>query len=84
VDDLHQRLTKRIRELAKAAKVPVSHLPDRAGVSRSHFWEVMAGHKSPTLKWLGKIAASLEVDASVLLQLRDAPAPPAGVGTRRR
>lgn len=68
----------------RASKVPVSHLPDRAGVSRSHFWEVMAGHKSPTLKWLGKIAASLEVDASVLLQPRDAPASSSGVVARRR
>ena len=75
MDDLHQRVTKRIRELAKAAKVPVTHLPDRAGVSRSHFWEVMAGNRSPTLKWLGKIAASLEVDASLLLQSRGATAP---------
>jgi hypothetical protein len=39
----------------------------------------MAGHKSHTLKCLGKIAASLEVDASVLLQLSYP-----GVGTRRR
>ena len=45
---------------------------------------VMAGNKSPTLKWLGKIAASLEADASVLLQLRDAPASTPGVVARRR
>jgi transcriptional regulator with XRE-family HTH domain len=56
----------------------------RAGVSRSHFWEVMAGHRSPTLKWLSKIAASLEVDASVLLQPRDASMSTAGVVARRR
>ncbi len=78
MDELHQRVARRIREVAKAAKVPVTHLPDRAGVSRSHFWEVMAGRKSPTRKWLGKIATTLNVDASVLVT------PSAGSGPKRR
>ncbi|MBI5487415.1 MAG: helix-turn-helix transcriptional regulator [Deltaproteobacteria bacterium] len=58
---------RRIRDLATARHVPVSHLPDRAGVARSHFWDVMAGRKSPTLKWLAKIAATLDVDPAALL-----------------
>ena len=48
-------------------KIPVSHLPDRADVARSHFWEVLAGRKSPTLAWIGRIATALEVDAAELL-----------------
>jgi hypothetical protein len=84
VDELHRRVAKRIRELANTAKIPVTHLPDRAGVSRSHFWEVMAGNKSPTLKWLGKIAASLEVDASALLQPRPTSAASSAPAVRRR
>jgi hypothetical protein len=44
----------------------------------------MAGHKSPMLKWAGKIAACLDVDASVLLQPRDAPAASPSAVTRRR
>jgi hypothetical protein len=67
VDELHRRIVRHIREVARQKKIPVSHLPDRAGVSRSHFWEVMARRKSPTPKWLGKIASTLDVDASVFL-----------------
>ena len=47
-------------------KIPISHLPDRAAVARSHFWEVLAGRKSPTLAWIGRIATALEVDPAEL------------------
>ncbi len=67
VDELHKRLVKNIRRTAKAARIAVTHLPDRAAVSRSHFWDVMGLKKSPTLKWLKKVAEALEVDASELL-----------------
>jgi transcriptional regulator with XRE-family HTH domain len=67
VDELHRRLVRRVREFSRERKIPVSHLPDRAGVSRSHFWEVVGGRKSPTLKWLGKVAKALEVDPSALV-----------------
>lgn len=67
VDELHRRVVRHIRERAKRGKIPVTHLPDRAGISRSHFFEVMAGRKSPTLKWLGKLAAALGVDAGDLV-----------------
>jgi transcriptional regulator with XRE-family HTH domain len=67
VDELHRRVVRHIRERAKSLKIPVTHLPDRAGVSRSHFWEVMAGRRSPTLKWLGQLAKALDVDAGNLV-----------------
>ncbi|WP_438002680.1 helix-turn-helix transcriptional regulator [Sorangium sp. So ce321] len=63
-DELHQRVTGRIREIAAERKIPVTHLPDRAAVSRAHFWDVLAGKKSPTLQWLGRIAEALGVDAA--------------------
>lgn len=63
MDDLQARVVVRIRELAKAGRIPVSHLPDLAGVSRSHFWEVMGCRKSPTLQWLERVAEALSVDA---------------------
>jgi transcriptional regulator with XRE-family HTH domain len=66
-NELHRRLARRIREWAAVRKIPVSHLPDRADVARSHFWEVLAGRKSPTLAWIGRIATALEVDAAELL-----------------
>lgn len=68
VDELHQRVVRRIREVAAERRIPLTHLPDRAGVSRSHFWDVLGGRKSPTLHWLGRIADALGVDASELLK----------------
>jgi hypothetical protein len=54
-------------EQARAKKIPISHLPDRAAVARSHFWEVLAWRTSPTLTWLGRVAAALEVDVEALV-----------------
>jgi Cro/C1-type helix-turn-helix DNA-binding protein len=51
-------------------KIPISHLPDHADVSRSHFWDVMAGKKSPTLAWLDKIARALDADVADLVGRR--------------
>jgi SOS-response transcriptional repressor LexA len=34
---------------------------DLAGVARSHFWEVMAARRSPTLHWIERVALALEV-----------------------
>ena len=67
MDELHRRMVRRIRETARERRIPVTHLPDRAAVSRSHFWDVMAGRKSPTLVWLGKVALALEIDAGELI-----------------
>jgi DNA-binding phage protein len=66
-DKLHQRLVKRIREVAKSRGIMVSHLPDRASVARSHFWAVLSLKASPTLSWIGSVAEALEVDAAELL-----------------
>ena len=49
-------------------KISLSHLPDRAGVARSHFWEVLGGRKSPTLTWIAKVAGALDIDAGELLR----------------
>lgn len=75
VDELHRRVARHIRERAQGKNIPLSHLPDRAAVARSHFWEVLGGRKSPTLNWLGRIAAALEVDPADLLA-RDPRTPP--------
>lgn len=69
-EQLHQRVIDRIRELAEARAVAISHLPDRAGVARSHFWDVLGGRKSPTLAWLLRIAVALEVEVAELLAER--------------
>lgn len=62
MDELQRRLVTRIREIAAKRKIPVTHLPDRAGVARSHFWEVLNGNRSPTLTWIGKVAKALRAD----------------------
>jgi transcriptional regulator with XRE-family HTH domain len=67
MDELHERVIEHIRQLAEARGIALSHLPDRAAVARSHFWDVMAGRKSPTLNWLERIAEALEVDVGELL-----------------
>lgn len=60
-------MVRRIRAAAKARHIPVTHLPDRAAVARSHFWDVMAGRRSPTLSWLERIAEPLGLDVGELL-----------------
>ncbi len=70
MDVLHERLARRIRVIAEARKLPLSHLADRAGVVRSHMWRVLAGRASPTVAWLGKIAAVLDVEAADLISRR--------------
>jgi DNA-binding Xre family transcriptional regulator len=73
MDELQRRVVRHVRELARERKMPLSHLPDRAAVARSHFWDVLAGRKSPTLKWLARIAEALEVDPGELVAKRREP-----------
>ncbi|HVE86656.1 MAG TPA: LexA family transcriptional regulator [Myxococcales bacterium] len=72
----------RIRAASKAPGVQLTHVPDLAGVSRSHFWDVLAGRKSPTVTWLTKIAVALRCEPAELLSAMGtkfpAPAPSAG------
>jgi transcriptional regulator with XRE-family HTH domain len=81
VDVLHRRLARRIREIADEREIPLSHLADRAGVTRSHLAKVLAGGSSPTVAWLDKIARVLGVDVDDLLT--KTPAPKTAVRRRR-
>ena len=71
-DDVHARVVTRIRALAEEHGLKVSHIPDYAGVSRSHFWSVLGGRKSPTLRWLQTVCDVFDVDVEVLVR-RDLP-----------
>jgi transcriptional regulator with XRE-family HTH domain len=84
VDELHQRVTDRIRELAEERGIAVTHLPDRAGVGRSHFWGVMGGRSSPTLAWLARVAAALDVDAADLVAVPRKPRPTTSAAGQQR
>ena len=66
MDAVHQHLVSRIRSIAEQRGIALSHLPDRAGVGRSHYWEVLRGRSSPTVEWLQKIAVALEVEVEDL------------------
>ncbi len=71
MDELQRRLVSHVRELARKRGIPLSHVPDRSGLGRSHFFDVLAGRASPTLDWVAKIASVFEIDPVELL------APPA-------
>jgi predicted transcriptional regulator len=66
VDAIHKRLAVNVRARAKALGVPLTHIADRAGVSRANMWSVLKGEVSPTLAWLAKIAGALECEVSDL------------------
>jgi len=73
VDDAHRALARQIRVLAKERGLALTHLADRAGVGRTHFWSVLNAQASPTLAWLMKVAAALDVE--VIDVLRDVGRP---------
>jgi transcriptional regulator with XRE-family HTH domain len=87
---LEDVLTRRLRELAKDKHIPLSHVADRAGVSRGYFWLLLVGENSATLAVVQRIADALGVEpiAFTLLRrrcrfrLRRRPAHP--VAARRR
>ena len=68
VDATHRRLAKNIRARARELDIPLTHVADRADVGRANFWTVLKGTSSPTLKWIVKVAATLQCDAAELLK----------------
>lgn len=52
-------LKARVKELARGKGIVLTHLPALAGVSPSHFWDVMRGRKAPTVRWLANLGAAL-------------------------
>jgi len=68
VDDRHKRLAYNVRRLAKERRLVLSHVPDFAAVGPRHFWAVMAGERSPTLRWMGQLAGALGVDVRELFR----------------
>ncbi len=68
--ELQARLISNIKESAKRKKITLTHIPDRAGSSRTHFWDVLAGRKAPTIGWVEDIAKALEIDPGELFKKR--------------
>jgi DNA-binding phage protein len=82
VDATLKRLARNIRARARELDIPLTHVADRAGVGRANFWTVLKGTSSPTLKWIVKVADTLECDAAKLLS--SSPLSQAGAPPRRR
>ena len=70
---LERVLGARIRQIAHDKDIRLSHIADRADVSRSVMWELLGGKMSPTLDLVQRLAEVLEVDPIELLTAR-APA----------
>lgn len=58
----------RIRLVADAKGMPMSHVSARAGISRRSMWVVMNGRASPTLDRVQSVAEVLDVEPLELLQ----------------
>jgi DNA-binding phage protein len=66
VDELHETLVQRIKVLV-ATKKNLTLTALAVEVGRSHFWDVIGGRRSPTLRWVSKVAKVLEVEPRSLL-----------------
>lgn len=63
---LQSQLAKGIRCWAKRAGLTLNGLADKAGVSRSHLYEVLRDAQSPTMDWLDAIADAVGTTAYYL------------------
>jgi transcriptional regulator with XRE-family HTH domain len=70
--ELRAVLARNVRAAAKRKRVALTALADFAGVSRSQVFAVLKSATSPTLDWVAKIAAALDVEPWQLLAPRPA------------
>lgn len=68
---LEKILATRLREVARDKDMPLSHVADRAGMSRSYFWLLLDARSSATLDAVQRIAEVLGVDPIKLLTVDD-------------
>jgi transcriptional regulator with XRE-family HTH domain len=64
---LEQVLARRIREVATARGMPISHVADRCGMAHSYFWRLLNAKASATLAVVQRLADALEVEPIALL-----------------
>ena len=65
--DLGAVVAKRLADLRKQRQLSLEALARSSGVSRAMLWQIEQGRSAPTLKVLGRIAASLDVPLPSLL-----------------
>ena len=69
-EDLRKLVARNVRAAARRKRVPLTSLADFSGTSRSQLFAVLALTTSPTVDWLAKVAAALEVAPWELLAPR--------------
>jgi len=60
-------LGAQLRRRAKDRGLSLYELADFAGIARSHIYQIVNGHRAPTLTTLDKLAAALECEPWELL-----------------
>jgi lambda repressor-like predicted transcriptional regulator len=70
--ELRRVVARNIRAAAKRKPVALTALADFSGVSRSQVFSVLAAATSPTLDWIARVAAALDVEPWQLLATRSA------------
>jgi DNA-binding phage protein len=68
--ELRTLVARNVRAAAKRKRVALTALADFAGVSRSQVFAVLKSATSPTLDWIAKVAAALDVEPWQLLAPR--------------
>jgi lambda repressor-like predicted transcriptional regulator len=69
-EDLRKLVARNVRAAARRKGVALTSLADFSGTSRSQLFAVLALTTSPTVDWLAKVAAALDVDPWQLLAPR--------------
>ncbi len=83
---LEEVLARRLREVAEAQGIALSHVADRAAVARSYFWRLLDAESSATLDVIQRLAdavgvAPLELLVDVAPEVGDPKSP---IATRAR
>lgn len=76
MQEKQQRLGARIRSLRQARGLTQEQLAERAGLHPTYVAKIEAGTRLPSLEVLDRLAAALEVPASLVVQAIDAAALP--------
>ena len=69
----HEILAENLRSIAEKRGLALTVIADLAGVGRSQMWAVLRCETSPTVSWLDKVAAVLEVEVHDLLRAPSRP-----------
>lgn len=65
--DIRTVIADNIRETAEDREISLNRLADKAQISRSQLYNVLACKSSPTIEWLSSIAKALDVDVVALV-----------------